>query len=40
MENNWFNKTVQETEKNLETNIQTGLTQEQINKKLANHGLN
>ena len=31
MENNWFNKTVQETEKNLETNIQTGLTQEQIN---------
>ena len=40
MENNWFNKTVQETEKNLETNIQTGLTQEQINKKLANYGLN
>ena len=40
MKNNWFNKTVQETEKNLETNIQTGLTQEQQNKNLANYGLN
>ena len=40
MENKWFNKTVQETEKNLETNIKTGLTQEQINKKLAKYGLN
>ncbi len=32
MEDKWFNKTVQETEQNLETNIKTGLTQEQINK--------
>ena len=40
MEDKWFNKTVQETEQNLETNIKTGLTQEQINKKLAKYGLN
>lgn len=40
MENKWFNQTVQEAEKNLETNIQMGLTQEQINQKLAKYGLN
>ena len=40
MEDKWFNKTVQETEQNLETNINAGLTQEQINKKLAKYGLN
>ena len=40
MEDKWFNKTVQETEQNLETNINTGLTQEQISKKLAKYGLN
>ena len=40
MENKWFNQTVQETEKKLKTSIQTGLTQEQQNEKLAEYGLN
>ena len=40
MENKWFNKTVQETVENLKTDINLGLTQEQVNKNLAEYGLN
>ena len=37
---NWFNKTVEDVSKELDTNIEKGLTQEQVNKKLAEFGLN
>ena len=37
---NWFNKTIEEVSKELDTNIEIGLTQEQINEKLAKYGLN
>ena len=37
---NWFNKTIEEVSKELGTDIEKGLTQEQINKKLAEFGLN
>ena len=37
---NWFNKTIEEVSKELDTNIEKGLTQEQVNKKLAEFGLN
>lgn len=40
MESKWFSQTVEETEKNLETNIKDGLKLEQVNKKIAQYGLN
>ena len=33
MEKNWFNKTVNEVEENLDTNVKTGLTSEKVQKK-------
>jgi Ca2+-transporting ATPase len=40
MEKKWFNKTVEEVEKDLSTNIDNGLSQDEINKRLAKYGLN
>ena len=41
MENkNWFNQTVLETEKTLETNLKTGLTSEQVKERQQKYGLN
>ena len=37
---NWFNKTIEEVSKELDTDVEKGLTQEQINEKLAKYGLN
>ena len=37
---NWYNKEVKEVEQELVTNIVTGLTQDQVNTKLAKFGLN
>lgn len=33
MEKKWFNKTVEEVEKDLSTNIDNGLSQDEINKR-------
>ena len=40
MQTKWFNKTVQEVEKELSTNTQNGLTQAEVNKRIAKYGLN
>ena len=41
MENkNWFNQTISEVEKNLETNLKTGLTSEQVKERQEKYGLN
>ena len=37
---NWFNKNIEEVEKKLETNIQEGLSTEQVNKSREKHGYN
>lgn len=37
---NWFNKSIEETAKELNTDLEKGLTQEQINERLAQYGLN
>ena len=39
-EKKWFNKEVQEIEKELETNINLGLTNEEVSKKREKYGLN
>lgn len=39
-EKKWFNKDVQEIEKELETNINSGLTNEEVSKKREKYGLN
>ena len=36
----WYNQTIEEIEKNLKTNKEKGLTQEQINEKIEEFGLN
>ena len=41
MENkNWFNQTISEAEKALETNLKTGLTTEQVKERQEKYGLN
>ena len=41
MENkNWFNQTISEVEKNLETNLKKGLTSEQVKERQEKYGLN
>ena len=41
MENkNWFNQTISEAEQNLETNLKTGLTSEQVKERQEKYGLN
>ncbi len=37
---NWFNKKIEEVEKELETNIEKGLTQEEANKRQEKYGFN
>lgn len=37
---NWFNKDVEDVEKNLETNINNGLTTEEVGKRRGKYGLN
>ena len=39
-EKKWFNKETQEVEKELETNVMQGLTQEQVKEKLEKYGFN
>ena len=39
-ENKWFNKSIEETEKILETNIQNGLTENDVKTKREKYGLN
>ena len=36
----WYNKSINEIEKELDTNLENGLTQDKINEKLAKFGLN
>ncbi len=40
MEKKWFNKTVQEVEKELETNLEKGLNTAQVEEKTSKYGLN
>ena len=41
MENhNWFNKKVEDVEKELHTNIETGLTDEEVKQRREKYGLN
>ena len=40
MEENWFNKSIEQTEKDLETNIKNGLNKEQVEKAREKYGLN
>ena len=40
MEKNWFLKTVEETTKELDTNLENGLTNEQIQERQEEYGLN
>ena len=40
MEENWYNLSVQDTEKKLDTNIVNGLSTEQVNKKREQYGFN
>ena len=40
MEENWFNKSIEQTEKELETNIKNGLNKEQVEKAREKYGLN
>ena len=37
---NWFNQTISEAEQNLETNLKTGLTSEQVKERQEKYGLN
>ena len=37
---NWFNQTISEAEKALETNLKTGLTSEQVKERQERYGLN
>ena len=37
---NWFNKTYQDTEKSLKTNIENGLSINEVNKRLSEYGFN
>lgn len=37
---NWYNKNVEEVEKELNTNIETGLNQESVNERIAKYGRN
>ena len=40
MTSNWFNKTVEETVRQLETNEEIGLTTEEVKKRQEKYGLN
>ena len=40
MEKTWFNKTVEETSKELKTNIEKGLSKEQVEEKQKEYGFN
>ena len=40
MKENWFNKDIKEIEQKLNTNIQTGLTKNQVEEKKNEYGLN
>ena len=40
MEENWFNKSIEQTEKELQTNIEKGLNKEQVEKVREKYGLN
>ena len=40
MEENWFNKSIEQTEKELKTNIENGLNKEQVEKAKEKYGLN
>ena len=40
MKENWFNKSIEQTEKELETNIKNGLNKEQVEKAREKYGLN
>ena len=40
MEKGWFNKDINTVEKELKTNMQTGLTQEEVKKRIEKYGLN
>ena len=40
LEENWFNKSIEQTEKELETNIESGLNKEQVEKAREKYGLN
>ena len=40
MENNWFNKKIEEVEKDLETNIENGLSKEEVEKRQEKYGFN
>ena len=40
MKEKWYNKTIKEIEKELSTNIEKGLDQDEINKRIAKYGLN
>ena len=40
MQGKWFNKTVKEVEEELSTNIDKGLNTEEVNKRIAEYGLN
>ena len=40
MEKNWYNLSIEETEKKLETNLSSGLTSEQVTKSRAKYGYN
>ena len=40
LEENWFNKSIEQTEKELETNIENGLNKEQVEKAREKYGLN
>ena len=40
MDNKWFNMTVEETEKELETSLQNGLNQAEVDKRIEKYGLN
>lgn len=40
MEKNWYNLSVKETETNLETNLEEGLTTEQVTKAREKYGYN
>ncbi len=40
MENNWFNKKVKDVEKDLETNLENGLSKEEVKKRQEKYGFN
>jgi len=40
LEKNWFNQTVEETQKKLKTNVEMGLTTEQVNENREKYGFN